>query len=349
MNTKQLLLLTAKEILAKKTLKPEDLFVGVNSEKDLKRVYIKLSFKWHPDHNKEDTNDVFSHINVLYQNAKNKFSSNTWNKGLFQNFIRKDGNLYQYSFIQEFSFELGKYYLAKESIAWVFEKDFLDLAENALKKINNLKYADENMRNEMKKFIPEITQSFITKEDKAVIIFKRDCDSIMLCDVLNKLDKVGPKHVAWILSNCYNLACFMQYNKIMHGGFSLDNISINPQNHSCQLLGGWWFTHIQKEPLKALSSKTLSVAPFEMINSKKATFSFDLECIRFIGRSLLGDKNGLHLTKDKDIPVALVQWLRNASKNDAFNEYALWQKVLTDSFGVRRFTKMELNSNDVYN
>lgn len=342
-----------KEDILKISFKsPEKLFLDVNTEKELKDSYIKLNFKWHPDKNLtsiEKTDLVFAHINILYKEAKEKFKNNTWNKGFFKEFISLDSKKVLFSYTNEFQFELGYYLISPDSIAWVISSDFEDLAINAIKKIESIKYANDKMKLEMQKFIPTIKSFIKLKNKETVIVMQRDSQSVLLKDALNYYGKIEAKHVAWILSNCYHLACFLEYNKIMHGGVTVDNIFINPENHTAQLLGGWWFTHQQNDKLKALSEQTLSIAPFNVINSKTALSSLDLECIRLVGRQLLGDKSGINLVKNKDIPSSLTQWLRGASTENAFKEYDIWYKVLKNSFGVRRFIKMELNPNDIYN
>lgn len=352
MKTVNLTHLTKQEILKISLKSPEKLFLEVNTEKEIKDAYIKLSFKWHPDKNLnaiEKTDDVFAHINLLYKKAKDKFKNNTWNKGSLKEFVSLDNKKTIYSYVNEYEFELGYYLIAANSVAWVISPDFEDLALNAIKQIENIKYASDKMKSEMQKFVPKITSFIRTQDKQTVVIMERDPNSVLLKDALAYYTKVDAKHVAWILSNCYHLCCFLEYNKLMHGGLTIDSLFINPENHASQLLGGWWFTHRQNDKLRALSAQTLSIAPFNVINSKIALGSLDLECIRLIGRQLLGDKNGINLVKNKDIPTPLTQWLRGASTEDAFKEYDIWYKVLKDSFGVRRFTKMELNPNDIYN
>lgn len=352
MKTVNLTLLTKEEILKISLRSPEKLFLEVLTEKELKDAYIKLSFKWHPDKNLssiEKTDEVFAHINLLYKEAKEKFKQDTWNKGFFREFISSDNKKTIYSYLQESEFELGYYLIGADSIAWVIAPDFQDLALNAVKQIEGIKYANDKMKVEMQKFVPVIKSFIKTTDKQTIIIMHRDPNSVLLKDVLSYYIKVEAKHVAWILSNCYHLCCFFEFNKVMHGGITLDNLFINPETHAAQLLGGWWFTHRQNDKLRALSAQTLSIAPFEVINSKIALGSLDLECIRLMGRQLLGDKNGINLVKNKDIPTPLTQWLRGASTENAFKEYDIWYKVLKDSFGVRRFIKMELNSNDIYN
>jgi hypothetical protein len=45
----------------------------------------------------------------------------------------------------------------------------------------------------------------------------------------------------------------------------------------------------------------------------------------------------------------MVNWLRLPSSGDAVKDYQIWsKKILDDSFGKRKFVKMELTSKDLY-
>lgn len=344
-------MITAEQILHIPESHPEKLYV-VENEDELKNAYRKLSMLWHPDrHVKEniDTSAVFSHLKLLYEKALDKMSSGIWKTGLSLKLKEISGKEYIIKYREEKSFELGQQYIGDTIIVWIFNKDYQDLALKSLKQLNQLKYANDNMKKEMIKYIPKIKKSFETSEN-FVIVVEKENELLCLEDVLRYYkNKVEPKHVAWILSCLYNMACFLEYNKKMHGGLSLNNIFINPKQHTCALLGGWWFSHNQEEKLVALSQFAIDLAPLKIIHSKQADTSLNLEMIRVIGRELLGDKTGVYLPKDKNIPTPLINWLRDSSSKNAFEEYRIWQqKILKDSFGVRRFTEMKLTSNDIY-
>jgi hypothetical protein len=67
-----------------------------------------------------------------------------------------------------------------------------------------------------------------------------------------------------------------------------------------------------------------------------------------IGRELLGDETGVKLSTDKDIPAAMVEWLRAVTAGDAIADYARWPEILQTSFGARRFVPMNIKPSDIY-
>jgi hypothetical protein len=206
------------------------------------------------------------------------------------------------------------------------------------------------MEGESIKYLPAIKKIIKTK-DKSYLIVQKDREAISLKDVLAFYNGfIEPNHAAWILSSMYNLACFNQYNNLMQAGFSLENYFIVPAKHTGHLIGGWWFSQNNNEKLIALSSEAVNVAPVKMLNNKQADIKLDLELIKLVGRQLLGDSTGIKLRKDSKVPKQLVDWLNDSSNLKPFETYDIWQnKVLQESFGVRRFTKMDLTINDIYN
>ena len=341
-----LLALKAEDILNVSLDRPEALFSNIKTLDELKYSYRKLISVWHPDKNigRKSTDLIFAHIDLLYIKAKQKIIQNTWNLGQVV-FLDEP-----FAYEKSFDFDLGMCYIGKEKVAWLINSEFEDLALNAIKTIESLKFADNNMKEQMKTFLPCIIRYKKLSNNKLLLLLKKDKNSILLKDISKFYNnKIDPKHVAWILGNCYNFSCFLTYNNLMYGAIDSNHLFVNPENHTVEFLGGWWFSCREGEKLKAINRLALDVAPLEIINDKKATYKLDLELIRLLGRTLLGDKNGIHLLKDKEIPVSLVIWLRNtAGKNNSFQEYEKWNDVLKQSFGVRRFIKMNLKTSDIY-
>jgi hypothetical protein len=245
-------------------------------------------------------------------------------------------------------FDLGVVYISSKFVTWIFNKDCEDLLNRGLSSLTKLKYANDKMKLEMSKYVPEI-HAKVELNDGIMLVMKKKTDIILLKDILNHFGgKMPVKHAAWVISSMYNMACFTQYNGIMHGGFSLDNYFIYPQAHEGHLLGGWWFSHTIGEKLVALTQTGVDIAPVSMINKGVAHNTLDLEMIKLVGRQLLGDSSGVYLANDKTIPANLVRWLRDGAGKNAVKEYEGWHKVLTDSFGVRRFTELNLTENDIY-
>lgn len=352
---KDLKYLTKEEILKISVLKPEKLF-NADTEAGLKSIYRKMSVLWHPDKhmnivgsgNDNEATNVFIHIKSLYEIALRKLKEGTLGKELSVKFVSKEGKEDNYFYKKEKSFELGKFYIGESYVIWCFLPEYKKNAEEGLKTIKNLKFADDKMKREFTKYVPEVVKKIETK-DYFVVVIKKESGFINLRDVLDHYSKIEAAHMAWIIGTMYNLTCFYKYNNVMHGGITLDNYFINPENHEGYAIGGWWYSKIIGEKLEILSEVAVDVAPISLLNSKTAKEGLDLEMIKLAGRIMLGDSTGVYLRQNKALPERLVSWARDASSGNSFKDYEVWMnQVLKESFGVRRFIKMDLKPNDVY-
>lgn len=338
------------EILSIKLEKPESIFMA-DSEVKLKAIYRKMSALWHPDKHITDNRDtakVFVHIKSLYESALKKLEDGTLGQGLSIKFKTKDSKefLVKYQIVKDF--ELGKVYITNDFVVWCFLPEYKKNAQEGLERIRKLKFADDKMKKEFSKYVPEISQTLETNE-YFIIVMKKDKGFINLRDIFDHYGKMEPKHMAWVISTMYNLACFLKYNQIMHGGITLDNYFVNPENHEGYVLGGWWYSKVLGDKLEMLSEVAIDVAPVSLINTKQAQEGLDLEMIKLAGRIMLGDATGVYLNKNTALPKRLVSWLRDASMGNSFKDYGIWMNdVLKESFGVRRFIKMDLKANDIY-
>lgn len=346
----QLHLLTPEKILSIPVEYPERLY-HADCEEDIRKMYRKLSSLWHPDKHigsKIDPTPIFTHIKILYEKAVEKIEKGTWNLGQVVLFTSIDNKKYQVKYQTSFSFDLGECYISSKFVTYVIDKENEDLMLRGIKIVSSLKYANDQMKKDFQKYIPDIHAKIETK-DKYLIVVNKSDKFLVLKDVLQHFGgKMPVKHAAWIISSMYNLACFTQYNHLMHGGFSLDSYFINPETHEGSLIGGWWFAHNVGESLVALNKESLSVCPMNILNSKKAGHMLDLELIKLLGRQLLGDSSGVYLSKDKSIPEPIVQFLRDGAGDNAIKEYEAWHNVLIKSYGKRSFTEMKLTEHNLY-
>lgn len=328
---------------------PSQLFTG---DKGIaKKEHIDLLKMFHPDlhRNSEKYKEVTSKINELYSEASKYFDDGIWMEDRMIKMTSCDGEKYSMKYNVEYSFELGKYYIGNKSVLYLINKEHLDFIDNALNKINNLKYVDDSMRLEFTKYFPKILRRFETTNEKIGILIEKTEDAYILRDVLNYYEgKVPPRHVVWILSSMYNIACFMHYNHLSHNGITIDNFYISPSLHCGFLLGGWWYTVPQDEKMLGASGEIYNIMSLDMKEAKKGTYLLDLEAIRLVGRTLLGDKTGISLMNDFDIPKPLIDWVRGVPVNNPIEEYKLWDNVIKQSYGERRFIEMNIDKEKIY-
>lgn len=348
--------LSADKILAVE--EPELLFSRFSDE--AKQEYRALALIWHPDNYREPIGaSVFSHINSLYRSGLAKMQDGTWTEPAEKIEEQVDGrkkfvlenNLVKYfDYIKARKFELGKMYVGEHSVAFELKLEYTDLFHNARRIIGKLGYKDEVMAVEMAKYLPQVVDAFRCKNSN-VLVFRKTPDQVLLSDVLETFEKgVEPiEHVGWILNVLYNIACYLDWSKVSHNSISAETFFISPLRHSGMLLGGWWYSTERDAALIALPASTINALSPDVVDQKSALAEIDLECVKAVGREVLGDGAGASLRFDKRIPQRLADALLMPTRGNALQDYREWKhEVLEDCFGRPKFIPMNISSKKLY-
>ena len=318
---------------------PGDLFSSPN---DVEDEFRKLSVRWHPDHEHGDK-DVMAKINELRGLAKEQIDNGKWEASNSIVIPLKTGKKAKIQFRMRYDIGIGEMLICDTCVVFVLKNGFDTMAKN-INIVDKCKFAGKRMEDEIKKYLPRVNIIRNGANGETIVIVNLDADLFPLYGVLQYFGgKVPPKHVAWILNTLYNLCCYFSYTGVTHNSILLDTYFINPKEHSGSLLGGWWYAVPRHEPIAMVPYQIYSILPVKVKNSRIASVETDLESIKLIGRQLLGDSSGVLLDSDKDIPEPIIQFLRDVSTNDAVREYKRWGEVLKESFGPRRFVKMEID------
>lgn len=336
--------LSASDILKIPQTDPEKLY-----KKDhLKQQFQQLTSKWHPDRNNDPLADkTFAHIRLLYDKAQVHISENNWNGPAAITFTAIDSTLYQFKYRKIVDISIGKLYIGSRKLMYVIRPEFEDLFKNGVKQLYNIKYENGDIKEQFEPLIPKLLKSLET-DIGFVAVFEKTEDVVRLRDVLDYVpdNKLDPKHVAWIMSCMCNIACFLEYNNIAHGAISVDNVWISPQNHTCLLLDGWWYTKTDGEKISALPANLIPVYPTNIFIDKKANMSYDRSLIKAMGLVLLGDssRTGSMLLTNKEIPSVVLNWLRSTNASSAVQEYNNWITARDTGFGTRKFIKLDITN-----
>ena len=340
--------LSAETLLAIPLLEPERLFTG--DAQQAKQEFRALAAIWHPDRRPETgTPEVFQHLSRLYDAAAQKLRGGLWNLPGQLRVHATDGATYHIYYRKMREFELGRMFLGDRIVAYVVDKAHSDLFQNALQAIERLPCANPQMAAEIQPALPDIIRHIET-EDSRVLVVRKTPDLLLLRDILDHFNgRLDARQVAWILSSLLNLACYLDYARLAHNAIGVDTGFISPPQHRSALFGGWWYAVRQRERMHAAPAATLQYAPGEVITRKCGDIRTDLELIRALGRELLGDISGARLVREKAAPLPMLDWLRLPAPPSAIDDYHTWQhRVLTASFGERRFMKLDLSADDLY-
>lgn len=328
-----------------KAKEPEGIFT---SPEKVREEYRNLAREWHPDRNKDkNATDVLAHINILYESALKKIDSGTWTVPGLINFVDVKGKKYQVRYKKHHTFELGEIYYGEKALVFTVKTEFADLFHNGRQTIKNLKYQNAAMKEEFERFFPKVITTFET-HTHCVMVCEKTEDVFMLSDVKDHFDgKIDPKHIAWMQTRLHNIACYLEWAKLTHNDISPMTVFVSPEHHTILLLGGWWWAAPVGAKLTALPSRTHRFTPPDILRNKQADTRVDLTLNRIMGRDLAGDITGLNMSPD--LPVPMKNYFRFPTTGSAKADYKALDKVLHDSFGARRFVKMEVTKNDIFN
>ena len=340
--------LTAAQILAIDENEPERVFPG--NETEMKVTFRRLVRRWHPDYAKNPrANDVMSHLGKLRDAAEQRLARGTWVEPDTARFNTKDGRSFRMHYAKKFAFELGTTYIGRQTLAFQLDHGNEDLAQRAEVTLKSLPFPNAQMKDEFKRYLPDVKQSLETTNGPALIL-NRDVELIRARDVLDYSGgRVEPKQVAWIINSLLNLKCYLDFAGLTHNDISLDTYYISPQLHFGALLGGWWYAAKAGQSLAALPTRSAELAPREVLRCKKADPRLDQLLIRAMGCELLGDPLGSRLTTMTDVPKPLANWLRMPGPANAVEDYKTYvDQVMPGSFGPRRFVKWDVSPKAIY-
>ena len=344
--------LTAEQILAVSPNAPEKLFSG-NLE-TARSEYHDLSRRWHPDHNRHpQATAVFQRIAELYRKTQELIKAKLWRgAGILELPVAGSGaaaSAYrQMNYFKSVKFELGDLYIAERELAFSVERQYADLFENARRHIAGFRFADISMRKEIERNLPGKPEYLATSE-RLIMILPKTPDMILLGDLFEYFGgSIDARHVGWIINSLHNLACYFEYAGIVHHDISPHTFFVSPEFHSGMLLGGWWYARLAGEKISALPSRTINIAPPDVIRRKQADGRVDLELIRQTARELLGVANGAKTNTNGKIPPAMARWINGATSGSAVTDYELWKNVLEMDFGKPRFVRLDIEPGAVY-
>jgi hypothetical protein len=339
--------LSASQILAIAPTEPERLFSG--DPASLRHEFAVLAKCWHPDCNgASEAAKVMERVVILHNAARRKHAIGEWSAPGVIRIDTTTGNSFVLKVKRRHEFELGEMAVAINRVGFLVEKEHTTLFETGLRRIKEIRYLDDRIRGDLAKFMPDVRGVYETAKHRVAIIAKTE-DVILLKDLVAHVGgQLPPKHTAWVVSSLLNLACFFEATGLTHNAISPETIFVTAKHHAVYVLGGWWYAAPTGSRIELLPEMTYVLMPRSMATSKRADIRLDLESIRAVGRTILGDSTGLGLVGREDLPKPMTNFLRLPSSGSAIEDYRAWGKALKDSFGPPRFVELPISSRDVY-
>ncbi len=338
-----------KEILA--CTKPGDLFIS-DDEKVIKNTYIELCKKYHPDNactrrdsdslSEEDNAKVMSKINELYVLAMLMSKKGIWEKTGFIKIRKSEAKAYEIRYSSDYSFELGHVYLTKRKIIYVIASDKKKYADNLVDNLKKIKYRNSKMQENFSSSMPNIYDYFVDATGRPIIIMDKAEGYYPLREVVQYYGgKLDPRHVAWIISRLSNIACLLDVNDMTSNGLSIDNLLVSPVDHGIAIHGAMFYMQSVGNKMIGTVGDVFEIMPSKVKGNKEASIDTDLESIKMIGRELCGEKNVVKFRELGDVPASMKAFLTKGAGRDAYAEFQCWDRSLRESFGARRFVKMD--------
>jgi len=337
---------TAGDILGIPETSPQVLFPG--DEQAITKAYRKLVMRWHPDRcGDPKANDVIGHLGKLKAAALRMIGA-VKAPARTREFRAADGKLFRFRYNSSHRIDVGEVIVGDASVAYVFERDFTDIADAEQTRVAAIEYADPRMRKEMERFLPSLKKE-VRQQDATVLVYSKTPDQFLLVDLIRHCGgRIDPVHAAWIVSGLENIVAYLGWAGISHGAIDATNVLVSPQYHSVALVGGWGFATPMGERPKALPGRTLSALPRMTVAGTPSDPTVDLELVRMTGRECLGDASGGLLVLDKAVPAAMTSWLIMPPSKDAFADYRSWEETLAKAYGKRRFVQWDVEPAAVY-
>ena len=311
-----------------------------NDASEIGFTYKKLCKKIHPDACKDPrASDAFARLQVFYNEAADAIAKGTWAGLNYVEFKTKTGKTLQIRYSYRREFELGEYLVCDRNIIYIFDFSKKKYYNNYINQIKKLNFADKEMENMFKPLLPNLVSEHDTATQH-IIVLSKTADVFPLRCVLDNFynGKIPDTHLAWMMSRLMNIACYFKYSNIVSNGICVDNLFVSLQYHTILIPGGWWYTTPSGDKMIGTTAGIYNIMPPKVKADKTSSSITDIESIKAFGRQYLADT----------APQAFKDFVNSGSGEDSFIEMEKWDKALIDSFGKRRFIKIDANAKDIY-
>lgn len=320
----------------KKATKYSDLFSS--DDKVAKKQFREYCKLYHPDVNSSDEAvELFGILQPLYTSKTMKSVSYQTVNETFTFKDKRTGKGFEIINPVILSNGICNIYHTSTKIVLEYHSSYKAFYNNYIKNVENLEYANDDMKKEFSRLFPKVVKHFETDNDKMCILLDKTNEVLNLGRIvkayeINK-EKFPEKQSAWILNRLYNIACYMNYRGLVFNGFTLDNLWVSPEMHSILVFNGWEYTTKKGADMIGVPKEVYKILPITVKDNKKSNIITDLESIKQIGRILFKGHDDL-----KDIQDFFRQGVLSSNPIDEWNKYG---DVIKKAFGKRKFIVWE--------
>lgn len=230
-----------------------------------------------------------------------------WNQAESASFQDKDGTDITIQYLYHGKEKGVDMYCANSNVIYIYPKGMEEQADRAIQVFSKLTFPQADMKG-LGRCFPRLAGDYKLKDGARMLVYSKEEDFYPLA----LFEDMIPEHVEWIISRLENIACVLLYNNMSHGAISTKSVFINPRTHEAALFGGW-----EQAGIGAVTSEQ------------------DLKAIRRVAGELLGEGY-------KKAPKPLIRFIEGNPKATAYDDFAVWDRVIETELGGRHFTKFEM-------
>ena len=250
-----------------------------------------------------------------------------WAQAEQTQFECSDGKQINVTSLHRFSDRTASAYTARQSVIFRFENQQAENAEKFRKAVTMLDYPSADTR-DLARFFPVISGGFALRDGSVLLAVKKSEDEYPL----RLFGTLSGRHTAWLVGRMENLCCVLEYSSIVHPGFGIDTLYIDPYDHQASLYGGWW----------------CAVRNHTAAGGRVLTTRDNLKALRETAAKVLGFRSAADVKATDDIPKPFADFLRSEPESNAYDDFAKWDEVLIRSYGERKFITMDTDDGQIY-
>jgi len=252
-----------------------------------------------------------------------------WENAYEQVFRCIDGNNIEIKYMHKFTHKDAEVYIARRNIIFHFKEHGALKSEQYRKTVSFIDYPSADTR-QLSDFFPKVSGGFELTDGSYILVINKNEDEYPL----RLFGKLPGRHIAWIISRIENLCCVLEYNSLVHPEINVDTLFINPYTHQVSLYGNWWD-----------AGKNNSFATDGKMHLRTEQ---NLTGLRNTAAYLLGFDKRSQVQENPDIPKALAGFISGKPRDNAFDDFALWDEMLVKAYGERKFMKYVTDDEQIY-
>ncbi|MBQ7541816.1 MAG: TFIIB-type zinc ribbon-containing protein [Clostridia bacterium] len=224
-------------------------------------------------------------------------------------FTAKDGSPIAVSYLFSGVRDGVRIYTARRNVLFVFPAGAGAQIERFRNMPKLLQYPPADVKG-LSSYFPTVNGIFELKDGRTLVSVSKSEE----CFPLSAFGSLPAEHAAWIVSRLENLCCVLAFSDLAHGGIDMETVFINARTHEAYLPGGWW--NAQPCPNGSVQ---------------------DLRAVRSVAKRVMGMQYDQSAKAFRD-------FIKRAPAQDAYADFAEWDRVITEAFGGRQFRKLDLSN-----